>query len=46
MDPQFEQGMWFALMTAAVGIAALACQFMFKLGHLMAHEVYTCGGLC
>ena len=46
MDPQNEYTLWIALMTAAVGIAALVCQFMFKFGQLVYHEVYLCGGLC
>lgn len=46
MDPESERALRFALLIAGAGIAALACQFMFKFGRLIYHEVYLCGGLC
>ena len=46
MDPNDENTLRFALLIAGAGIAALACQFMFKLGQLVYQELYICGGLC
>jgi len=46
MDPQKEILLRYAMMIVGAGIVALGFQFMFRLGQLVYHEVYLCGGLC
>lgn len=46
MDPRWEHIMNAVMLAAALGIAALTCQFGIKLGHALAREIYLCGSLC
>ena len=46
MDPRWEHIMQMVMLIAAAGIAALACQFGFKMGQIVFREMYICGGLC
>lgn len=34
------------MLIAAAGIAALACQFGFKMGQAVYQELYLCGSFC
>lgn|GEM_PF-6262254 len=34
------------MLAAALGIAALSCQFAVRIGHALAREIYLCGSLC
>lgn len=34
------------MLVAALGIAAMACQFGIKLGYVFYRELYLCGSFC